>query len=276
MYADETDDATDAALRPDSSPALGGPQRKDSLVIIPTYNEAGNLEPLVLAVLAQGPFNVLVVDDHSPDGTGDLAEDLARRFPERVAVLHRPGKHGLGTAYILGFAYALGAGYAHIFQMDADFSHDPGHLPALRDALGRADVALGSRYVRGGGAVRWPLWRRALSRGGSAYAALVLDLPFRDLTSGFKAFRCEALEALDFDGLHSTGYGFQIEVTYRCYGQGLRIVEVPITFADRRVGRSKMSGRIIAEALVMVWRLRSARTGREGTLSRPASSGATR
>jgi dolichol-phosphate mannosyltransferase len=228
----------------------------DSLAIIPTYNEAGNLEPLVRQVLAVGEFDVLVVDDHSPDGTGELADELATRFPDRVKVLHRPGKQGLGSAYLHGFAYALRAGYERIFQMDADFSHDPGQLPSLRAALDQADVVLGSRYVPGGGARRWPLWRRALSQGGSAYAAMVLGLPLHDLTSGFKGFRRHALATLDFAGIHSSGYSFQIEVTYRCQQHGYRIVEVPIIFTDRQVGDSKMSGRIVTEALLMVWRLR--------------------
>ncbi len=234
----------------------GKRSQRDSLVIIPTYDEAGNLEPLVRQVLAAGVFDVLVVDDQSPDGTGELADELATRFPQRVMVLHRPGKRGLGSAYLHGFAYALRTGYDRIFQMDADFSHDPGRLAGLRDALDHADVVLGSRYVAGGGTRHWPLWRRALSRGGSAYAALVLGLPLRDLTSGFKGFRRQVLAALDFDAIHSSGYAFQIEVTYRCHQHGFRIVEVPITFADRQVGQSKMSGHIVTEAMLMVWLLR--------------------
>jgi len=232
------------------------PPQRDSLVIIPTYDEVGNLGPLVGQVLASGLFDVLVVDDQSPDGTGELADELATRYPERVMVLHRPRKQGLGSAYLRGFAYALRAGYDRIFQMDADFSHDPGRLAGLRDALDHADVVLGSRYVAGGATQRWPFWRRALSRGGSAYAALVLGLPLRDLTSGFKGFRRQVLASLDLDAIHSTGYSFQIEVTYRCHQHGFRIVEVPITFADRQVGQSKMSGHIVTEALLMVWLLR--------------------
>lgn len=236
----------------------------DSLVIIPTYNEAENLEPLVLQVLAQGPFDVLVVDDDSPDGTGVVADDLTRCFPGRVAVLHRPGKLGLGSAYIEGFRYALARRYERVFEMDADFSHDPASLPALRAALDGADVALGSRYVPGGGVRRWPVWRRALSRGGSRYAGLILGVPVHDLTGGFKGFRRGALAALDLDTIGAGGYAFQIEVTYRCYRRGLRIVELPIVFEDRRAGRSKMSPRIIAEALVLVWRLRLGRPARKG------------
>jgi dolichol-phosphate mannosyltransferase len=230
--------------------------RNDSVVIIPAYNEAGNLEPLARQVLALGIFDMLVVDDHSPDGTGAVADELAAHFPGRVVVLHRPGKLGLASAYVQGFTYALAAGYERILQMDADFSHDPGRLPALRDALDHAEVALGSRYASGGSTRHWPLRRRILSRAGSAYAAAVLGLPLRDVTSGFKGFARRALQALDFDAICSTGYSFQIEVTYRCHQQGIRIAEVPITFEDRRVGESKMSGHIIAEALLMVWRLR--------------------
>jgi dolichol-phosphate mannosyltransferase len=197
-----------------------------------------------------------VVDDASPDGTGKLADQLARESAGRVRVLHRQGKLGLGSAYCEGFTYALRNGYECIFQMDADFSHDPQYLPVLRQALNQADVALGSRYVGGGAVCNWALWRRWLSRAGSAYAAVVLGLPLRDLTSGFKGFRRRALLALDVSAIHSTGYSFQIEVTYRCRCKGMRIVEIPITFEDRRVGQSKMSGHIVAEALLMVWRLR--------------------
>lgn len=235
-------------------------------MVIPTYNEAGNIEPLVRQVLAMPMFDVLVVDDHSPDGTGEIADELAKQFPSRVRVLHRSGKQGLASAYVRGFAYVLGAGYARIFQMDADFSHDPGRLPALHDALDHAEVVLGSRYVPGGGTRHWPLRRRFLSRAGSFYAATALSLPLRDVTGGFKGFTRQALETLDFDSIRSTGYAFQIEVTYRCHQRGLRIVEVPITFEDRRIGQSKMSGQIVTEALLMVWRLRFDRL-RQGRMS---------
>ncbi len=246
----------DAVLAGDLTGPGGRQSRRDSLVIIPTYNEAGNLERLARQVLATGVFDMLVVDDQSPDGTGQVADELAAQFPGHALALHRRGKLGLGSAYLQGFAYALRAGYERIFQMDADFSHDPARLSDLRDALDQADVALGSRYAPGGVVQRWPLWRRCLSQGGSAYAALVLGLPLRDLTSGFKGFRRQALAALDLDAIHSTGYSFQIEVTYRCHQHGLRIVEVPITFQDRREGESKMNGQIVTEALLMVWRLR--------------------
>ena len=254
----------DAPTWPTIGPGDDRQVQKDSLVIIPTYNEAENLTPLVQQVLAMGAFDVLVVDDRSPDWTGDVADALAKELPGRVMVLHRSGKQGLASAYMQGFSAALRAGYAHIFQMDADFSHNPHHLPALRAALNHAEMVLGSRYVPGGGSRHWPLRRRLLSRVGSAYAAVVLGLPFRDVTSGFKGFTRRALETLDFTAIRSSGYAFQIEVTYRCHQQGVYVVEVPILFEERQVGQSKMSGRIIAEALLMVWQLRfdSVRQGR--------------
>jgi dolichol-phosphate mannosyltransferase len=212
----------------------------------------------VPTILRQGPFDVLIVDDNSPDGTGEVAEKFARHLPTRVSVLHRAGKLGLGTAYLAGFHYALAQGYQQVFTMDADFSHDPSRLPALRAALEHADVALGSRYVPGGGTLRWPLRRRLLSRGGSAYARLVLGLPIRDLTGGFKGFRRQVLEALlpQMETMRSRGYAFQIEMTYRCARLGYSIEEVPILFEDRLVGQSKLSRRIVAEALWVVWALR--------------------
>ena len=231
----------------------------NSLVVIPTYNEIENLQALVEKVVAQGAFDVLIVDDHSPDGTGELAETLTTRFPKRVAVLHRAGKQGLGTAYRAGFNYALTRGYQHIFEMDADFSHDPRALPALRAALEDADVVLGSRYVRGGETKNWPIARRLLSQGGSLYAALILGLPFHDLTGGFKGFSARVLQSLDLDAIRSNGYAFQIEVTYRAYQGGFRIVERPITFVDRRLGHSKMRPAIVAEAIRIVWSLRFGR-----------------
>jgi len=227
-----------------------------SLVVIPTYNEAENLMALVEMVLAQGDFDVLIVDDRSPDGTGELAETLTQRFPHRVAVLHRAGKQGLGTAYRAGFSYALTRGYQHIFEMDADFSHDPSALPALRAALDDADLVLGSRYVQGGETKNWPIARRLLSQCGSLYAAWILGLPFHDLTGGFKGFSARVLQTLDLDAIRSNGYAFQIEVTYRAYQSGFRIVERPITFVDRRLGHSKMRPAIVAEAVRIVWSLR--------------------
>ncbi len=228
------------------------------LVIIPTYNERENLPAIVPRILEQGPqFQVLVVDDNSPDGTGAVAEALAAQYPGWVHVLHRAGKRGLGTAYIEGFKWALQRSYAFIFEMDADFSHDPRDLPRLLEAVQHADVAIGSRWVAGGGTRNWSLLRRLISRGGSLYTQLVLGVPLRDLTAGFKAFRREVLEQLDLDAIRSNGYAFQVEMHYACYRQGFRIVEVPILFEDRRVGQSKMSLGIVLEAMLQVakWRL---------------------
>ncbi len=232
--------------------------QRENLVILPTYNEAINLQLLVPSILRRGPFDVLIVDDNSLDGTGEVAESLAKRFPGRVDVLHRPGKLGLGTAYLAGFHYALAMGYQRVFTMDADFSHEPSYLPTLQEALDDADVVLGSRYVPGGGTMRWSLRRRLLSRGGSTYARLMLDLPIHDLTSGFKGFRRQVLETLipELDTMLSNGYAFQIEMTYLCSSHGLRMVEVPIIFEERLVGKSKMNWHIIAEALWIVWVLR--------------------
>jgi dolichol-phosphate mannosyltransferase len=233
--------------------------RRDSLVIVPTYNEADNLEPLVAAVLdsdQHAQFDLLIVDDNSPDGTGELAELFAAELADRMMVLHRTDKLGLGSAYVAGFRYALKHRYTHVFEMDADFSHDPTTLPQLRSTLDSADVVLGSRYVAGGGTQHWPWWRRALSQAGSLYAAKMLDLPYHDLTGGYKGFRSRVLATLDLDAIQSNGYAFQIEVTYRSHRHGFRIVEYPIHFADRRAGQSKMHPRIVAEALRVVWRLR--------------------
>jgi dolichol-phosphate mannosyltransferase len=225
-------------------------------VVLPTYNEIENLPLILPAILAAAPeVDVLVVDDNSPDGTGKSADAWAANEP-RVRVLHRPRKEGLGRAYLAGFAEALDRGYGLVLEMDADFSHDPDRLPALLDAARESDLVLGSRYVRGGGTVHWGLGRRALSRGGSLYARTILGVPISDLTGGFKCFRRETLEALDLRSVRSTGYAFQIELTYRAWKRGFRIREVPIVFADRRVGRSKMSRRIVLEALWMVWKIR--------------------
>lgn len=248
-------------------------RRRDSLVIIPTFNEVDNLEPLVLSVLRQGPFfDVLVVDDNSPDGTGHVAEALARRFPGRVAALHRRRKLGLATAYVIGFHYALATGYERIFAMDADHSHDPASLPRLRQALESADVVLGSRYIGGGSTRAWPWWRRLLSHGGAIYAATLLAVPVHDLTTGFKGFRRDVLASLDWGRVKSRGFAFQIEVVYACYRRGYRIAEVPIAFAERRSGHSKMSLRIIAEALLVVLVLRSS-SRRDGQAVGPGVGG---
>jgi dolichol-phosphate mannosyltransferase len=227
------------------------------LVVLPMYNERDNIRPIVAAVLAQGDqFNALVVDDNSPDGTGQIAEELKREHPDRVDVLHRAGKLGLGTAYIAGFKYALAREYTHVFEMDADFSHPPEVLPKLLAATERADFALGSRRVPGGATPDWTLLRRLISSGGSLYARLILGLPVHDLTGGFKCFRRAVLEAIDLDSVRSEGYCFQIEMTYRAHQLGFRAKEIPIVFMDRRVGQSKMSGRIVREAMFGVWRLK--------------------
>jgi dolichol-phosphate mannosyltransferase len=197
----------------------------------------------------------LVIDDNSPDGTGALADELAASEP-RIHVLHRAGKEGLGRAYLAGFAWALSRGYRLVLEMDADFSHDPKYLPALLAAAKDADLVLGSRYVPGGGTVNWGLARKVLSRGGSLYARTILGLGVRDLTGGFKCFRREVLQAIDLPSVACTGYAFQIELTYRAVRRGFRVAEVPIVFADRRVGTSKMSKRIVFEALRKVWDIR--------------------
>jgi dolichol-phosphate mannosyltransferase len=212
--------------------------------------------PRILAATSE--VDVVVVDDDSPDGTGEIADDLARR-DGRVSVLHRPHKDGLGPAYLAGFARALGEGYGRVLEMDADCSHDPAALPSLLAASRAADLVLGSRYVSGGGTVHWGLGRRLLSRGGSYYARTILGVSVKDLTGGFKCFRREVLEGIDLETVTSTGYAFQIELTYRAIRRGFRVVEVPITFADRRVGKSKMSRAIVLEALWKVWAIREFR-----------------
>ena len=228
------------------------------LVITPTYNERNNLAEFVGRVHAAAPaVNVLVVDDASPDGTGELSDALAAADP-RIAVLHRPGKLGLGTAYVDGFRHALAHGYDVVFEMDADLSHDPAYIPAFLEALAAgAEVVLGSRNVPGGGVEGWGLGRHMLSKGGSLYARTILGVGIRDLTPGFKAYSRRALEAIDPESIRSNGYSFQIETTYRALRKGLSVVEVPIVFVDRRAGRSKMSRRIFTEAIVEVWRLRA-------------------
>jgi dolichol-phosphate mannosyltransferase len=221
-------------------------------LVLPTYNEAGNDDPLLRAALENLPpgSRILVVDDNSPDGTGDIAERLGAELP--VEVLHRAGKEGLASAYIAGFRHVLGRGADLVLQMDADFSHDPGDLRRLVAASERADLVLGSRYVTGGGVEDWSLIRQAISRGGSAYARLVLGIDVKDLTGGFKCFRRRVLESIDLGGISSQGYAFQVEMTYRALQAGFEVLEVPIVFRDRRVGSSKMSRAIVLEA---AWRV---------------------
>jgi dolichol-phosphate mannosyltransferase len=230
-----------------------------TLVVIPTYNERETLVEIVPAVRAAVPGAFIqIVDDNSPDGTGAVADELAAGDP-RVDVLHRPSKQGLGAAYLDAFRRALASprGYARIVQMDSDFSHDPGDVPRLLSALDDgADMALGSRYVAGGGTRNWGFVRRLISRGGGTYARTVLGVGIQDLTAGFKAWKRETLLGLDLDAVTARGYGFQIEMTYRTIVAGFRVVEIPITFVDRRVGQSKMSGLIVTEAMTMVWALR--------------------
>lgn len=228
-----------------------------ALVIIPTYNERDNVGPITSAVLAAEPrVDILVVDDNSPDGTGQLADELAAKEP-RLKVLHREKKQGLGRAYLHAFRWALEHGYQFVIEMDADFSHDPKYLPGLIDeAQAGADLVLGSRYVEGGGTVNWGVGRKILSRGGSLYARSILGVKVRDLTGGFKCFNRRVLEAIDLDQVVSSGYGFQIELTYRTLKKGFTVKEIPIVFEDRRVGQSKMSRKIFVEAMTMVWKLR--------------------
>jgi dolichol-phosphate mannosyltransferase len=242
------------AATPSSSPVW---------VVLPTYNERENLEPLVAAMrteltVAAPDHTILVVDDSSPDGTGELAERLSRE-DSHVRVLHRPHKEGLGQAYLAGFEVALREGAALVLEMDADFSHDPSYLPHIIAAAAEADLVLGSRYVAGGGIRNWGRMRRLVSRGGCWYARTVLGLPVRDLTGGFKCFRREVLEALDLEAIQSQGYAFQVELTYRALQLGFRVTEIPIVFTDRHVGESKMSRRIVLEAMWMIPTLRARR-----------------
>ena len=230
---------------------------KRALVIIPTYNEAANLPNLIPQVMTQDPrLEILVVDDGSPDGTGDVADEFAAKSP-RMHVMHRDGKQGLGTAYVAGFRWALERDYDYIFEMDADFSHDPKHLPEFLEAIEDADVVLGSRYLHGRvTVVNWPVARLLLSYFANVYARTVTGLRLFDATGGFKCFRREVLEAIDLDAVHSNGYGFQIEISFRAWRKGFRITEIPIVFVDRTDGASKMSGAIVREAVWMVWWLR--------------------
>jgi dolichol-phosphate mannosyltransferase len=236
------------------------PERGPVWVVLPTYNEATNIERLVTAVRAKlpAPAQVLIVDDNSPDGTGEIAARLAEE-DGAIHCLHRPAKEGLGPAYIAGFREALAGGAGLVVEMDADFSHDPAYLPRLLAAAERADVVIGSRYVPGGGVRDWGALRRGISRGGSAYARFVLGVGVRDLTGGFKCFRREVLEAIDLDSVRSLGYAFQVEMTYRAIELGFDVAEVPIVFRDRQAGSSKMSRSIVAEA---IWRVPMLRFGR--------------
>jgi dolichol-phosphate mannosyltransferase len=229
----------------------------DVWLVLPTYNEADNVESLAAAVREQLPVRsrILVVDDNSPDGTGRIADRLAAADPG-LEVLHRAEKEGLGPAYVAGFRRALEGGADVVVQMDADFSHDPSDLPRLLAAMADSDLVIGSRYADGGGVSDWGPVRRTISRAGSAYARGVLGVEVRDLTGGFKAIRREVLEAIDLDSISSLGYAFQVELTYRAICAGFRVVEVPIIFRERRVGQSKMTGAIVVEAALGVPRMR--------------------
>jgi len=227
-----------------------------AVVCLPTYNERENLEPMLRALGDKG-VRVLVIDDNSPDGTGELADRLAEQLAY-VSVMHRPAKEGLGPAYLAGFRRALADGADLVLEMDCDFSHDPADVPRLVAAASDADVVLGSRYVEGGGVRNWGLVRRIISAGGSWYARVLLGAPVHDLTGGFKCYRRGVLESIDLDAVHSKGYAFQIETTYRALRAGFRVVEIPITFADREAGGSKMSRAIVAEAIWKVPLLRLA------------------
>jgi dolichol-phosphate mannosyltransferase len=239
------------------------PERGPVWLILPTYEEATNIARLVEQARGKLPASaqVLIVDDNSRDGTGEIAARLAKEH-EAIHFLHRPAKEGLGPAYIAGFRRALAGGAGLVVEMDSDFSHEPAYLPRLLEAAERADVVIGSRYVPGGGVTDWGPVRRAISRGGSAYAQFVLGVGVRDLTGGFKCFRREVLEALDLDAVRSRGYAFQVETTYRAIELGFEVVEVPIVFRDRQAGTSKMSRSIVLEA---IWRVPLLRYGRRGS-----------
>ena len=247
---------SDAATPGEPGGGAGAPARR-ALVIIPTYNERENVIRIVEQVLSQDArLDVLVVDDNSPDGTGRIVDELAAANP-RIHGLHREKKLGLGTAYLAGFRWALDRAYAYVFEMDADFSHDPAHLPQFLAAVEKADLVLGSRYRFGKvTVVNWPMPRLILSYSANVYARIVTGLPLFDATGGFKCFRREVLESIDLTKVRSNGYAFQIEMSFRAWKKGFRIAEIPIVFVDRTEGESKMSKRIVREAVWMVWRLR--------------------
>ncbi len=227
------------------------------LIVVPTYNEIENLRPLITTVLQKVPAHVeiLVVDDGSPDGTGQEADRLASENP-RVHVMHRSGKQGLGTAYVAGFRWGMSKGFDALIEMDADFSHNPDYLPTMLGLLEKSDVVIGSRYVAGGGTLNWGVGRKILSRGGSIYSRMILGSPIRDFTGGFNGWRRPVLEAVSLETLRSDGYSFQIELKYRAFKKGFHIQEFPIIFEDRKVGYSKMNSRIVIEALLRVWNFR--------------------
>ena len=227
-----------------------------TLIIVPTYNERENISRLLPELMALGPdVRVLVVDDNSPDGTGKLADELAAEY-DRISVLHRPGKLGLGSAYVAGFKYAIQQDVDCVFEMDADFSHDPAMIPRFIEEIASCDVVIGSRYISGINVVNWPMSRLLLSYFANIYTRVVTGMSIRDTTSGYKCFRREVLENIDLDNVRSDGYAFQIEMNFRCWRKGYRIREIPIIFVDRRSGTSKLSRGVINEAIWIVWWLR--------------------
>jgi dolichol-phosphate mannosyltransferase len=231
----------------------------DKLVIIPTYNEKENISNIVQQVMEfEQQFHVLIVDDGSPDGTGLIIKNLQQQYPSRLFLIERQGKQGLGTAYIAGFKWGIAAGYDYLFEMDADFSHNPKDLVHLYNACatGGADVSVGSRYVKGGKVENWPWDRIFISKGGSLYARLIIWLPVRDTTAGFVCYKRKVLQNLNLDNIKFIGYAFQIEMKYRAWQLGFKIKEVPITFIDRKEGVSKMSKGIVKEAIVAVWKMK--------------------
>lgn len=236
-----------------------------TLIIIPTYNEIENIKDLVAEIFqnVDTQTHVLIIDDNSPDGTGDLADVLAEGN-NRIHVIHRPKKLGLGTAYVTGFRYALENGYDVVFEMDSDFSHDPKYLPVFQQEIEKCDAVVGSRYVPGGGVVNWGIGRKVLSRGGSVYAKLLLGLPLQDLTGGFNCWRRSVIEAIGPNTIRSDGYAFQIEMKYKAFKKGFKIHEVPIVFEDRHLGKSKMNKKIVVEAMyrVLLMRLGNSRVGK--------------
>jgi len=240
-----------------------------TLIIIPTYNELENLRPLLEAIFSYTPqTDILIIDDNSPDGTGQLADQMHEE-DACVHVIHRAGKLGLGTAYRAGFAYAMTQKYDAAFEMDADFSHDPQYLPDFLKAIEHADLVIGSRYIPGGGTPNWSLLRRFISGGGNIFARFMLGIPVYDCTAGYRCYRREVLQNIDLDTIQSQGYGFQVEMAYRVMKHGFKIVETPIVFMDRRVGKSKMSRKIVLEAFTYVLRTRFGKKPQQATLPMP-------
>ena len=231
--------------------------RQRALVVMPTYNETENISRIIPEVLKQSPqIDILVVDDNSPDGTAQQVEEFQKKNGNRIYLIKRPEKMGLGTAYVAGFKFALEKDYDFVFEMDADLSHDPNVLPRFLEAIQDADLVLGSRYVTGVNVINWPLRRLLLSYGASFYTRLITGMPVKDPTGGFKCFRRSILETIDLDKIHSNGYSFQIEMSFRAWRKGFRIKEIPIVFTDRVDGKSKMSPQIVREAIWVVWKLK--------------------